>query len=407
MIAGAQNESAQNDSTQNDSTQNENESEQKTLEDILEANSTSEPETKSQAETAAEAPASLPVETTPPVSASVPASAPDKPTTKQLDVGKEGFFRPGILLQGWFLAQRSEQTATTFRLRRVELHARGDIVPGLVGYAAMIDPARLMEFKDTTANVKNGEGSVTTKQPVGSVSILQDFFITLKTTYVDASLGQFKIPVSWEGYNSSSRILFPERALSSREFGDRRDMGIRLTKSFKHFGYSAGVFNGSGQNVLDTDNAKDAALRLEAYPVEGLVIAGVAYATVGARKENARDRYELDLRFEQGPFLFQSEYIRARDVKNSAPSVNGQGFYSAIAWTFLEALQPCFRLGYMDPNMGVSVDSGGKDRVWQIDAGLNYYLQKQEMKFQLSYSRLQYRTLKPGNEFILAGQVAF
>ncbi|MCL2011648.1 MAG: porin [Cystobacterineae bacterium] len=329
-----------------------------------------------------ETPAPVPVETPPQMSAPAPAVAPDKAASKQLSVGMEGFFRPGILLQGWFLARRAEETATLFRLRRVELHARGEIVPGWVAYAVMVDPTR-------------------------STDILQDFFISLKTSYMDVSLGQFKTPISWEGYNSSSRLLFPERALSSREFGDRRDMGIRLAKNFKYFGYSAGVFSGSGANVLDVDNAKDIALRLEAYPIEGLVIAGLAYATLGSRKENARDRYEIDVRFERGPFLFQSEYIRARDVKSAAPSVKGQGFYGAIAWTFLDVLQPSFRVGYMDPNIGVDMASGGKDRAWQIDAGLNYYIQKHEMKLQLAYSRLQYKTSKPSNEFILAGQVAF
>jgi hypothetical protein len=333
-------------------------------------------------------PTESPVETPPPMLAPPPEIAPpspnDEPLPRQIRVGAEGFFRPGILLQGWFFAERAEKTTTTFRARRAELRARGEIVPGLVEYSAMVDLARL-----------------------GAGSILQDFFITVKTSYVDVSLGQFKTPVSWEGYNSTSRLLFPERALASREFGDWRDLGIRLAKNFKYFGYSAGVFNGAGQNVLDVDNAKDVTLRLEAYPIEGLVVAGVAYMTVGNRKANVKDRYEMDARFERGPFLFQAEYIRARDIKDSAPAVNGRGFYGAVAWTFWELLQPCFRVGYMDPNIRAKSASGEKDRVWQMDVGLNYYLRKHEAKFQLSYSRFQYRTLKPSNEFIFAAQVAF
>jgi hypothetical protein len=382
-----------------------NKGEQETSEEALEL----APEKLPSEPTAPEAttPSELPVETPPPVLAPPPPAASQSSLPKQLSVGTEGFFRPGILLQGCFVAQRADKTTTTFRMRRIELRVRGEIVPGRVEYSAMVDPAKLLEFKDTTVNVKNGEGSTTVKQPVGAVSILQDVFITVKTSYVDVSLGQFKTPVSWEGYNSASRILFPERALVSREFGDWRDLGIRLAKGFKYFGYSAGVFNGAGQNVLDVDNAKDVALRLEAYPIEGLVVAGVAYMTVGNRKANVKDRYEMDVRFERGPFLFQAEYIRAHGIKNSAPAVDGQGFYSAVAWTFWELLQPCFRVGYMDPNIRAKSASGGKDRVWQMDAGLNYYLKKHEMKLQLAYSRFQYRTLKPGNELIFAAQVAF
>jgi len=305
---------------------------------------------------------------------------------RHMRIGTEGFFRPSALLQGWFFAQQAEKTATTFRIRRAELRGRGEIVPGWVDYAAMIDPAR---------------------RGRGAASVLQDLFITVKSPYANVSLGQFKTPVSWEGYNSSARLLFPERALVSLDFGNWRDMGVRVAKEFPYFGYSAGIFNGSGTDALDVDNGKDVALRLEAYPIEGLVLGGVAYATVGNRRVSAKDRYEVDLRFERGPFLFQSEYIYARDREDSAPAVHGQGFYGAVAWTFWEVLQPAFRVGYRDPSIRVKAASGESHRVWHMDAGLNYYVRKNEMKFQLAYSRFQHKTLKPSHELILVGQVAF
>ncbi|MGA9519932.1 MAG: hypothetical protein WBV82_00630 [Myxococcaceae bacterium] len=50
----------------------------------------------------------------------------------------------------------------------------------------------------------------------------------------------------------------------------------------------AGVYNGAALNNLDDDNAKDAALRLEAYPLDGFVLAGVVYSSFGQRRdENA------------------------------------------------------------------------------------------------------------------------
>jgi phosphate-selective porin len=343
----------------------------------------------------------------------------EAPPSKQLTVGTGGFFQPGLLLQGWFVATRSTETTSTFRLRRAELHAKGEIVAGRLGYGVMIDPAKLLEFQDKTLSVSDQSPApsdpskpetIDAKQPVSAVAILQDFFVTAMTSFVDVSLGQFKVPVSWEGYNSSSKLLFPERALVSREFGDRRDLGLRLAKSFKYFGYSAGVFNGAGQNNLDTDNNKNVALRLEAYPIQGLVLAGVVYATVGDRSSDVKDRYEADVRFERGPFLLQAEYIRAHDLGKSAPTTDAQGFYGAVAWTFLDVLQPSLRVGYLDPDVHANVDpmtASGKDEVWHIDAGLNYYLRKHEAKLQLSYSRLQYDTRPANNEVIFAGQVAF
>ena len=125
--------------------------------------------------------------------------------------------------------------------------------------------------------------TVTINNPSSAVSVLQDFYITAMSQYADVSIGQFKIPVSWEGYNSSSKIVFPERAIISSTFGDKRDLGLRIEKKFKKLGYSAGVFNGQGLNNFDSNVQKDLALRLEAYPVEGLTIAGVTYDSVMQR----------------------------------------------------------------------------------------------------------------------------
>lgn len=371
------------------------------------------------AATASAEESTTPSSSEPAAHAAAPSAPPAAPPPEKLSVGSGGLFKPGLLLQGWFLVDHSTDTTSTFRLRRAEFHVKGEIVPGLVGYGLMIDPSKVLEFQDKTLPVSNQDPApsdpsepetVTAKQPAGSVSMLQDFFITVTSRYVDVSAGQFKIPVSWEGYNSSSKLLFPERALVSREFGDKRDVGLRLSKTFKSFGYSAGVFNGAGQNSLDTNNDKDLALRLEGYPVPGLVLGGVVYTTVGARQSNVKDRYEADVRLERGPLLLQAEYIRAHDIGKAAPGTDAQGFYSAVAWTFFDKLQPCLRVGYLDPNVDVNVDpeiSGGKDEVWHMDVGLNYYVRKHEAKLQLAYGRFQYETRAAIDEVVLVGQVAF
>jgi hypothetical protein len=340
----------------------------------------------------------------------------DAEPPRKLAVGTKGFLQPGILLQGWFLADRADETTSTFRIRRAELHLKGEIIPGRVGYAVMIDPAKVLEFQKEEVPVTGQEpppttaGSVEVKQPVGAVSMFQDFFITYMTPYADVSIGQFKIPVSWEGYNSSSKLLFAERALVAREFGDKRDLGVRVAKSFQRFGYSAGVFNGPTLNNLDTNNAKDAALRLEGYPVKGLVLAGVVYGSIGQRGEpGTKDRYEADVRFERGPLLVQSEYIRAHDVGSSGTAVDAQGFYGAAAWTLLDVLQPAVRVGYLDPDVDKDLDpvADKKDEVWHFDVGLNYLLGKHAAKLQLDYSRFQFDDATANNELILAVQVSF
>jgi hypothetical protein len=353
------------------------------------------------------APAAAPV--------AAPAAEPPAPVyPSKLAVGTEGVFQPGVLLQGWFLIDRADETTDTFRLRRAELSAKGEIIPKLVSYGLMADFAKVLEPTDKTipvTNAMNGE-TVTVKQPASAASALQDFAITFQSEYVDATVGQYKIPVSYEGsVVSSAKLLFAERDVVARAYGDRRDIGLKLSKAFKYFGYTAGFWNGAGQNNLDTNKGKELGLRFEVYPIEGLVIAGVAYGTVGQRDENgAKDRFEGDLRFEKDAFLFQAEYINARDVVGGA-KVKGQGFYAMVAYGLFDmTLQPAVRVGYFDPNSDTDLEPAtptGADELFHVDLGVNYYLQKNEAKLLINYLRYEYQDRKPNNEVVLGAQVAF
>jgi len=354
-----------------------------------------------------------PAAETAPVAATTPAAPAVEKEQKpahDVGVGTEGLFHPGLLLQGWAMLDNSaSDTTSTFRLRRAEISLKGDIVPKRFSYGVMIDPSKVLEFQSTSLSM-GGTAPVSVKQPVGAVAMLQDFYVTGSTQYADVSIGQFKIPVSWEGFNSSSKLLFPERAQVSKTFGDKRDIGLKAAKKFKRFGYVAGVFNGTGQNTLDNNNDKDVTLRLEAYPIDGLTVAGTVYDTVGQRKADVKDRAEADVRFERGPALVQTEYIHGWDTNSTGKGVEAQGFYTTFAWTFLGNLQPVVRIGYLDPDMSRDLDptlSNGKDEFWEADVGLNYYLRKQEVKLQLAYSRMQYQTRAAANEVVLNGQVSF
>jgi hypothetical protein len=348
----------------------------------------------------AEAPAvPAPSATAPPAAASPtasPAAAAPAPEAgsrepSQLEVGSGGgFFQPGALLQFWLVASRQNQTPEGetapvadeqtfgFRLRRAELRVKGEVVPKLVAYQVMIDPARAIEPRNVEAS--SSTGTVKVVQSQGALTILQDVFITFTTDYVDVSVGQFKIPVSMDGYSSSSKLLFPERAPVSRAFGDRRDIGIRLEKKLgDYFGYTAGVFNGSGQNVPDSDTEKDLALRLEGYPIKGATIAGVGYATVGKRKKASKDRLELDLKYDAHSVYAMAEFIRGWDSTNGQKAVEGQGAYVQAGYTFFDHLQPMLRFGDLDPDVNQS-----GDHYWHYEGGVAWLIQKYEAKVTLA-----------------------
>lgn len=321
--------------------------------------------------------------------------APTVSAPHKLAIGTNGTLEVGLLLQTWLVYDHMDDAnASSFRLRRSEISFKGDLIPKRFAYKVMIDPSRVLEFQNKTIAV-SGDASkletVTVSQPASNtvptssstsaVSALQDVALTFLSEYADVSIGQFKTPVSWEGFNSSGKLLFAERAEVARRYGDKRDLGIQATKTFSTFGYTVGVFNGSGSNNLDANNSKDVALRLEAYPIKGLTLAGVGYMSVGDRKQpGTKDRYEADVRYQSGSLLLQGEYIRARDVGKSEAVTNAHGVYGAAAWMIDEHIQPCVRVSFLDPNLDKE-----KDDQMNYDIGLNYYAQSHEVKFQANY----------------------
>ncbi len=361
---------------------------------------------------------------------------------RKLAVAKDSpgaFFSPGLLLQGQFVydgttkagaagASDVNVSTTTLKIRRLEISTGGEIIPRFVKYRFMFDPSRVRDTL-TTANAVDAAGNpVAVKTPVSALSTLQDAYITFSGEFADVLLGQFKNPISWDGFNPASKILMPERAFVANLLGGQRDLGVRIEKTFTQFAYWLGVFNGAGQNNFDNNNQKDVALRVEVYPVPGMLIGGMTYDSVGYRtRAGTKDRWEGDFRYETGPFLIQSEYIRNHDVfKDGATAVSGQGAYVALAYKLKDLgsgnwkgdLQPVVRVGFYDPDVDTNVDPtkvaasnfGGNDERMDYEVGLNYYLRNHEMKLQASYDRQQFDqsdVKKPINEVIFEAQVWF
>jgi Phosphate-selective porin O and P len=378
----------------------------------------------------------------PPTSAPPPATErsaeakPAEPTVRKIAVAKDSpgaSISLGLLMQSWFVydltspevgGETVNLSTSTFRIRRLEISANGDLIPKFIRYRFMFDPWRVRDTLNTATAVNAAGQPVTVSTPASPLSTLQDFYITFQSDLADVSIGQFKNQISWDGFNSAAKIIMPERAFVANVVGGQRDLGVRLDKTFKMFGYSLGIYNGAGQNNFDNNNQKDVGLRLEVYPVPGMTIAGVTYDSIGYRsRARTKDRWEGDFRYETGPYLIQSELIRAHDVSNSTTSVDSQGFYVALAYLMKDVgsgnwkgnLQPVLRFGFFDPNVDADVDPtmvpassfGGNDERMDYEVGLNYYLRNHEVKLQASYDRQQFDQKTANNEVILAGQIWF
>jgi hypothetical protein len=344
-------------------------------------------------------------------------AAPDR-----LSVGKSGgFFQPSALIQLWGQVSHTDtqKTSTGFRVRRVELRAKGDILPKQLRYFISFDLAKTVGFTSGTSNLSvtapdgsvAGTVAVPTQAPGADRSPLQDVTITYNSDYADVAAGQFKIPIGLESLQSSSRLLFPERNKVDREYGDRRDLGIKIEKKLADvFYYYAGIFNGSGQNTADNDRAKDLGLRLETYPITGLTIGGAAYGTVGAGpKDTVRQRVEGDLRLDMADLIVQGSYIHAWTGPD-ARRLEGQGVYGAVGYTIAQQLQPVVRVGYLDINTGddmaprTEAESGAQR---QLEIALNYLVQSFDAKITGGLSYYSQEHGKDITEFTVQTQTNF
>jgi len=316
---------------------------------------------------------------------------------KKLSIGSTGgYWQPGANLQLWYMYDHYNSfgsgdqqipgfNTNTFKIRRADITVNGQILPNVFGFWISIDPADVYNTTSITPGAK------------GVWSIMDDIFVTYITPYAELFIGQFKIPVSWEGYNSSTRLLFPERAISSNTFGNVRKMGFRVMKRFKYFMYWAGVYNVLGQNIVDNTMAKDITGRFEVYPIQGLMLGLCAYSTVGEYNDYSfpwNERYEADIRFEKWGFLFQGEYIFSHQrAQTSGLSTYGNGFYAAFAYKILEKYQFAFRFGQTNTDtQGVMTPSmsGYMPYVTYLEGAFNYYILKDNVKIQSAYSRFDY-----------------
>jgi phosphate-selective porin len=182
----------------------------------------------------------------------------------------------GLLLQGWFTASTDTRFSaaltspkfapsgennagtSTFRLRRAEMSYDGSVAK-IVKYRAMIDPT-IIQNGPITGAVSGDQGHET--DTVTVKDILQDAWVGVMVPFHEVRLGQFKIPLTMEGFGSSGKLDFAERSLMGRTFGDQRDIGLMvLSDKVPYVEYELALVNGAGKNVYDNSPQKTGVFR--------------------------------------------------------------------------------------------------------------------------------------------------
>jgi phosphate-selective porin len=295
------------------------------------------------------------------------------------------------LIQGWFAAGNGG-FADTFRLRRSELRFSGEIMPK-VKWSIMFDLAKALSLNSTTTTI--GGTPVVRSVGVNQASrVFQEAYITLGYfKHANIQLGQYKIPLSQEGLQSSAALDTVERALFMSDrarggvLGDVRDLGLMAFGPLgKQVEYQVGVFNGLGetQNDVDSNNEKAFAGRLVFHPtaIKGLQIGGSgAWAPKTQTVIPLRQRLGFEAIYQREKLRLKSEFMLGVDG-----DIHRRGYYAHAGYRFMPKVEGIFRFDMFDPDTGresTAATATERDYI----GGINYYIKENNFKLQFNYVR--------------------
>jgi phosphate-selective porin len=256
-----------------------------------------------------------------------------------------------------------------------------------VGYAVMIDPAKILpnsldKADSTKVNKSQQVDNPKTKQ--SDFAILQDAYITYvldnKHT-LRLQVGQTKYPLTYEGLQSSSKLNFIERAEFTRIFGDKRDLGVELIgKPNAQIEFAFMVLNGNSQNKTDINRNKDFAGRVIFKPVEGWSVGGSFYKGFSGNDGRIpQHRMGGEAVYSKEAITAVGEFIFAKDDK-VFPKKLQKGAYAAFLYAWNNQWQSGLRYEYANR----SFEQNSSVPQTRVTFGANYFVEK-NAKVQLNY----------------------
>lgn len=307
-----------------------------------------------------------------------PASSPAPAATPPSAIQFSG------MVQAWF-ASGNAGVRDTFRLRRIELKATGQAIPQM-RWTVMLDPAKTLGISGTAAG-----GDLSVNQ---AGRLLQDALISVtpvKPLQID--VGQFKVPISYEGVQSSGtldtveRILFASDRGRGGSFGDVRDIGLvlRWTAS-PQVALHAGLMNGSGesQNDVDRNDQKAAVGRLLVTPaaLKGLHLglAGV-WAGTDLPDRPKRRRAGVELAYVGARLKLRGELIQGEDG-----ALTRRGWYGFVGYRVRPKVEAVARVDAWDPDTDLETTAANAEERDYL-AGVNWYLNGHKAKLMVDYVR--------------------
>ncbi len=155
----------------------------------------------------------------------------------------------------------------------------------------------------------------------------------------NVQVGQFDAPFTMENRTSDKYIPFMERSLAVRDVGipTNKEIGLMLWGEMKnkYWFYSAGLFNGEGQNRLNTDSRGDVMMRTFVHPLASDKSALKDLQIGGSLRYGSRDtkwtNYDYPGMSTQGGYAFWSPtYTGSEGTTHIIPSGNQFGLAGEV-----------------------------------------------------------------------------
>lgn len=290
-------------------------------------------------------------------------------------------WKNNALIQFWYLEDQSKAAIaadTNFRVRRAELKLTGSTAEN-TRWFLVADFAK--SLSTTSTSVVTGT-SPTTKTSVDGVNttgdnkILQDMGIAFKLAPdLEVTLGQFKLPTTAESMQSTSELLFAERSLLTRTYGERRDPGAMLSYKYEKIKASVAMSNGQGANVDEKNDRKDYSGRIEATLPLGFSVGTFALCKDAICYDP--NRYGVNLNWTSTDY-----YFRAEHVNSNFSQIRATGYVLDTGYKLSEQWQFAARYDSLKPNLANQFTSSA------ATVGVNYFYSKQNLKLQLNHTQL-------------------
>ena len=175
-----------------------------------------------------------------------------------------------------------------------------------------------------------------------------------------------------------------------------RDIGFTLYGNYPMFRFMTGLYNGSGPNTWDNNNAKDIFGKV-IVPLDTYGEAGCSYRygqDVVMRKfasinklDSAKSQTGLQLRLGHPMFYLQGEYIWSQDRWSDSTAIDKTGYYISLAGNASPSTSLFARYdNFMDNNPLRKLDEdGGYYKIQELDFGIKQKIMD-NLSIQSEYS---------------------